>query len=153
MATNPKPGTPLVTLEEVDAWRKELRELKIQYQQTGEKVRDLETRLAAADVLMRERTHHKLVPINLTVGTPPVTMSSMPPTMQEAVLRIIQKTPNGIEPKQISNAIKNDPDMPWKIKNAHPNYIYTVLMRLVQQNTISKEGAVYKLKAQTADTE
>jgi len=149
----PKTGTPLVTLEEVEEWREELRKLKDQQAMIGAKILDLEKHLTAADFFVRrEHITHKLTASDLHVGATPETKPSMPPTMQEAVLWVLQKNPNGMEPKQISNVIRINPDMPPKIKNAHPNYIYTVLMRLVQQGTISKYGAAYKLTAKTADT-
>jgi hypothetical protein len=145
MASIPKLriGTPLVTLEEVDEWRDDLRSLKKQQDEIGSKIRDLEARLAAADFFVRERVAHKIVDAALETKLPE-TKPSMPPTMQEAILRVIRKNPDGMEPKQISNVIQIDPDLPSKLKMSHPNYIYTVLMRLVQHGQVKKEGSIYK---------
>jgi hypothetical protein len=147
MITIPKApgGTPLVTVEEVDAWREDLRLLKIQQEETNSKIRDLEARLAAADFFVRERAANRIATPVLSNGKiAPEPKTPQPPTMQEAVLRIIRKNPSGLEPKQISNVIRIDPDMPPKIKNSHPNYIYTTLMRLAQRGMIKKDGATYK---------
>jgi hypothetical protein len=142
MTSNPKTRTPLVTVEEVDEWREELRTLQNQQSEIGVKIRDLEARLAAADFFVRERA------LASVMGIPTVAalsaQESIPPTMQEAVLRIIRKNPEGLEPKQISNVIRIDPDLPSRIKGSHPNYIYTTLMRLTKRGLITKDGSVYK---------
>jgi hypothetical protein len=74
-----------------------------------------------------------------------------PATMHEAILLAVQQHPKGMEPKEIAAALKADPNISAKIKQSHPNYLYTALARLVNKEEIYKSGSVYKLKNRPVD--
>ena len=65
--------------------------------------------------------------------------------MHDAIVRIVRQNPKGLEPKEIAAALKAAPDLSAKIKQSHPNYLYTALARLVNKEEIYKSGSVYKL--------
>jgi hypothetical protein len=150
-----KPSTPLVTLEEVEGWRDELRILKQQRDAADRKIMTLEQKLAAADFFVRERAAAQVINSAVAPAPIPIPKSELfpiisdvvlpPATMHEAALTVLRRSPNGMEPKDIALAIRNDPAISDRIKSSHPNYIYTVLMRLTQRNEIIKDGTRYKL--------
>jgi hypothetical protein len=74
-----------------------------------------------------------------------------PATMHEAILRAVQQHPKGLEPREIAAALKAAPDLSPKIKQSHPNYLYTALARLVNKDEIYKSGTVYKIKNRAPD--
>ena len=143
MTTTPrKPGTPLLTVEEVDDWRDELRKLKAQREQVNAKINDLEARLQAAQLFMTGHAQKDIAgALDVLKGVSIKNPARLRCTKQCCI------SSARIKRDGAKADFKRNPDHDGRatnIKNSHPNYIYTVLMRLVQQGLVAKEGTAYK---------
>ena len=74
----------------------------------------------------------------------PAEVNSPPSTMHDAIANIVQRHPKGLEPREIAAAIRADETLSSKIRESHPNYLYTAISRLVVKHRIRKDGTVYK---------
>lgn len=142
--------TILLTLEDVDSWREELRQLSSQHMSLGRRIAELQKKLADAQPFVavaaakRAEDQAKAILTNPD-GTFKIfggqKLELPPSSMFEAVMRVVQKAEGGgLEPKDISKAIKDDASLSDKIKNSHPNYIYTALKRLTDKGQLVRDS-------------
>lgn len=144
-------ATTLLTLEEVDGWREELRKARQVRENADAKIKVLEAKLAAAQLFVSENASSKVLSSN-GPGQAALKLENEPPvaeTMHQAIIRLLKPFARGLEPKDISKLLREDSLTSDKIKNAHPNYIYTALMRLLQRKELVKYGASYRVAPKT----
>jgi hypothetical protein len=149
-----KQSRPLLTMEDVDAWREELRKILIQREELSRRADELQRKLSAAELFVREKAAERVLqheeerknqPELLPRIEPPAEpRETTPTTMHDAILQVVRKSPEGLEPRQIAQLIRSNSQLSSKIRESHPNYLYTALARLAVKNQIRKEGIVYK---------
>ena len=142
--------------EDVVKWREEKQRLMDARHKIALRIQALDQMISGAELysktesgsvneVKRERAH-------LLDGDEEPTDGNSPPlTMHDVILSIVQQNPKGLEPRQIAAAIREDESLSPKIRESHPNYLYTAIARLVTKGRLRKDGAVYKaVKNQTA---
>jgi hypothetical protein len=129
----------LLTLEMVEEWREEVRRLTANIAETNQRIAELQKKLAAAQPFITDqnaddglRDPASKYPIMLGVQLPPASMF-------DAITRIVRKD-GALEPRDIAQAIQNDPSLPDKIRNSHKNYLYTALKRMTDRNLLKRDS-------------
>lgn len=136
MTTQP---TVLLTLEDVDRWREELRLARQQQVELMNKIGILERKIEFAQMFVSESVGAKVIAKVVENGHAALKDTSGI-TMFDAIRRVIHAAGRPLEPREISSAIKCDSAMPEKIRNSHPNYLYTALMRMKDQSKLIKDS-------------
>jgi hypothetical protein len=142
--------------EDIVRWKKEHKRLTQQREVINMQINALDRMLSGADLYGAAQGRHDIdVPLFTAAqeNTPAADPAPLTPpaTMHEAIVRAVQQHPKGLEPREIAAALKAAPDLSPKIKQSHPNYLYTALARLVNKDEIYKSGSVYKIKNRAAD--
>jgi hypothetical protein len=134
--------------EDIVRWREEHARLVDLRHKIGARLQALDQMISGAEAYAktsghRGKTAEKDHPTQ-TEADIPNNGNSLPLTMHDAIVQVIRLNPKGLEPREISAAIRNDASLSPKIKKSHPNYLYTAIARLVAKNQIRKDGLVYK---------
>jgi hypothetical protein len=131
--------------EDVERWRNEHKRLSAQREVINRQLNALERMLSGASLYVDGQNDVDVPLFQAKVeGSEAIVEEAPPATMHDAIVRIVRQNPKGMQPKEIAAALKADPNISPKIKQSHPNYIYTALMRLVNRDEIYKNGSVYK---------
>jgi len=145
--------------EDVARWRDEHRRLMSVRAKINTRIQALEQMIAGATMYSKtEDPEVSTEPVKAEATTPETTEAlpnvenTLPLTMNDAILQVIKLNPRGLEPKQIASIIRGNSHLSAKIRESHPNYLYTALARLVVKGQIRKSGSAYKIPKQTAGT-
>jgi hypothetical protein len=129
---------------DIERWRNELKRLQKQRETLHRQINALERILSGADMYASVDGDAE-ADIPLFKGEPkPAPEPEPPATMHDAILQIARNNPGGLEPKDFAAAIRSDGRLSIKIKQSHPNYLYTAIARLVSKEQLIKAGALYK---------
>lgn len=132
-----------MTLEQVDEWREQLRLLTAQSTEINKKIGELQKKLADAQPFVTEAVANTLETERSAAARPQDHGDwadvTPPASMFGAVANILRSTP-GLEPKEIARTIREDASLPEKIKNSHPNYLYTALKRMTDRGLLVRDS-------------
>jgi hypothetical protein len=136
--------TVLLTMEDVSGWQERLRVLVSQVNAANREIADLQKKLADAAPFVAGAISEK-IEAERAEQRPPQFFERkrliLPPaSMFEAIQDVVVKSGVAVEPKDISTAIKADMSLPDKIRNSHPNYLYTALMRMTKRGLLVKDS-------------
>jgi hypothetical protein len=135
-------ATVLLTMEDVDSWREELRKLTSQAADINKRIGDLQKKLADAQPFVTSAVSERLAKAAQGERQTYFVMNNVelpPNSMFEAVRAILLKVP-ALEPKDIAKTIIDDPSFPDKIRNSHPNYLYTALKRMTDRGLLVRDS-------------
>jgi hypothetical protein len=154
MNSNDSNMRSLFAPDDVVRWKNEHKRLMQAREMINMQINALERMLSGADLYGAARGHLGMPLFDgaqETKAVPEPVSPAPPATMHEAILRAVHQHPKGLEPREIAAALKAAPDISPKIKQSHPNYLYTALARLVNKDEIYKSGTVYKIKNRAMD--
>lgn len=116
-------------------WRVEHDGLLKKQKALADQIEQLEEKITSAAVLLGEQPFSSHSKDDEQTWMDPFTSE---------VVNHIANSERGLTPSQLRQQLLEDPETEAKIRSTHPNYLYTLLSRLVLKGMLRKEGPVYQ---------